>query len=108
MRSYLRHISAALTFVILFTSVINVVLNICMSDGDHYAIEVIGHEEAGSHSPESFAFETFQTSHDVHPEDCLDTSLIDNTLFQRDLSPSSWEGEALSANSESIVSGTNS
>ena len=80
-----KQVSAALALVILFTSVINTVLVACTSGSDHQAIELIGHQ-AGltDHSADAFTPTTHASEHEAHPEACVDTPLLADTLTQRD------------------------
>jgi hypothetical protein len=87
-----KQVSAALALVMFFTSVINTVLVACTSGSDHQAIELIGHQTGlTDHSADTFTFTTHTSEHEAHPENCTDTSLLADTLTQRDNLSANWE-----------------
>lgn len=87
-----RQISLLLALVIIFTTAINGVVVACMSGSDHQAIESIGHQLGLlDHSIDPIVFTEHSHDHEVHPESCVDSSLLSDTVIQRDNSSFSWE-----------------
>lgn len=76
--------SGILAQVMLITSVLNVVLVQCSAGAGHHEVELVGHQlevRPCTGGPEG----STDCDHDHHPEDCFDSSLLDDASFQRSM-----------------------